>query len=271
MNVGIVDDEQNNRLVIRNIINQNCPTVQITVEEGLIDKAIENLNRFRPELLFLDIELKNGTGFDIIQKLQYNPEIIFTTAYSQYAINAIKVHAFDYILKPINDNELIASLFSVKEKIKKNTQVETREHSVRKFYLINTNEGKQTLNYNHILYFEGAGAYTYCVTPYKRIIFSKNIGEVEKEIPQEVFFRTHNSFIVNLNKIKHIETKRSGHITMDNDDVLPISQRKIKTFLELFKNKVIGGGNTTNTAVWFFYFSAFTLKSNCKSACGACL
>lgn len=247
MNVGIVDDEQNNRQVIRNIINRNCPTVQITVEEGLIETAIKNLNKHKPELLFLDIELKNGTGFDIIQKLDYKPEIIFTTAYSQYAINAIKVHAFDYILKPINDNELINSLFAVKEKIKANAPLpEIRELSSRKFYIINTNDGKQTLNHNHILYFEGAGAYTYCVTPLKRTIFSKNIGEVEKELPQELFYRTHNSFIVNLNKIKHIETRRSGHITMDNDDILPISQRKIKTFLELFKNKVVGSGSHSN-------------------------
>lgn len=236
MTIGIIDDETNNRLLINNMLQAFAPTEQVVVIEGLINTSIEKLNKHKPDLIFLDIELRNGTGFDILKKLEYKPEVIFTTAYSQYAIDAIKVHAFDYILKPINENELINSLNECRLKLtnRKRTGADNRTAIADSFFNIATNEGKLSVNYNDIYYFESSGAYTYCVVRDKKILFSKNIGEVEKEVPKEIFYRTHNSFIVNLNKITKIEMKRNGVIQLDNKDTIPLSQRKTKAFKTIF-------------------------------------
>ncbi len=235
MTVAIIDDEINNRLVIRNILHSSCPFADIVVEEGLIDVSIQKINLLKPELIFLDIELKNGTGFDIIKKLDYNTEIIFTTAYSQYAIDAIKVRAFDYILKPINEDELIEAVgrFITKKEEAKN--LINSSGISGGFFSFATSEGKQSINYNQIFYFESSGSYTFCVTDTKKIIFSKNIGEVEKEIPASIFFRTHHSFIVNLYKIEKVKITRGGQISLFNGDFIPVSQRKTMQFIKLMK------------------------------------
>ncbi|MCC6372312.1 MAG: response regulator transcription factor [Bacteroidia bacterium] len=240
MTIGIIDDETNNRLLINNMIQAFAPNEQVVVIEGLISNAIEKLNKHKPDLIFLDIELRNGTGFDILKKLDYKPEIIFTTAYSQYAIDAIKIHAFDYILKPINENELIRSLNDCKDKLegRKIGDTENRPVINDAFFNIATNEGKISLNYNDIFYFESSGAYTFCVVRDKKLLFSKNIGEVEKEVPKEIFFRTHNSYIVNLGKISKVEIKRNGNIWLANNDIIPLSQRKIKIFKVLINKKL---------------------------------
>jgi two-component system, LytTR family, response regulator len=237
--VGIIDDEKANRSVIKNILTEYCAYANIIVEDGLIESSVKELNLKKPEVIFLDIELKNGTGFDILTQLNYKPEVIFTTAYSQYAINAIKIKAFDYILKPINEEELVNSLKNCKEKILNAKEFAKNALGTDTFYNIATNEGKLSLNFNDILYFEGSGSYTYCVTVSKKILFSKNIGEVEKEIASSLFFRTHHSYIVNLTKINRIEIKRNGKLFLNNNESIPLSQRKIKEFKIFFQSKII--------------------------------
>lgn len=236
MTIGIIDDETRNRLLLKSILQAYAPEEQIIVDEGLIEPAIEKLNHLRPDVVFLDIELKNGTGFDILKGLTYSPEVIFTTAYSQYAIDAIKVHAFDYILKPINEKELVASLNQCRNKIEKNKTQEVPAPIGKSFFNIATVEGKISLNYADIFYFESSGSYTYCATPDKKILFSRNIGEVEKELPKNIFFRTHHSFIVNLTKVNKIEIKRNGKLHLNNSEVIPLAQRKIKEFKQFFNN-----------------------------------
>lgn len=235
MTVGVIDDETANRQVIKNILSTYCPEVTVTVDEGQIDAAVEALNAKRPELLFLDIELRSGTGFDIIARLSYKPEIIFTTAYSQYAINAIKVRAFDYLLKPINEEELVAGVNNYLAKRQELDTVEQKSQAGSNFFNTSTNEGKIALNYNEIYYFEGSGSYTYCITRTKKYIFSKNLGELEKDLPKEFFFRTHHSYLVNLSKVNKIEIRRNGKLFLENNDVIPLAQRKIKEFKAFFQ------------------------------------
>lgn len=236
MKVAIVDDELMNRLVIRKIVKGNCPWVDIVVDEELIDNAVASINAARPDVVFLDIRLKNGTGFDIMRELEYKPRVIFTTAYSEYAIKAFKVQAFDYLLKPIDENELIDSLERCRQlMVKAELQEPREEKTVQGFYSYATSSGKTTISFDEINYFEGSGAYTFIITRDDKILLSKNIGEIEKEVPASLFYRTHNSYIVNVKKIKSVDAKRSGQITLMNDDVIPLSQRKAKEFLELLK------------------------------------
>lgn len=239
MTIGIIDDEVHNRLVLRNIITSHFKntSTKIIVDEGLIEIAIEKINSKQPDLIFLDIQLKNGTGFDIIEKLKYSPIIILTTAYSQYAIKAIKKNVFDYLLKPINEKELIESIERTQEKTNELLLYQANNTNASDgFYNYSTSAGKFSINLNEIYYFESAGSYSFMATAHKKIILSKNIGEIEKEINSDLFFRTHSGFIVNMSVIKTVESKRNGEVILLNNIKIPVSQRRVKEFLSQLKS-----------------------------------
>ncbi len=229
MKVGIVDDEVPSRQVIRNILKSYCAYADIVVEEGSVSKAISSLNEKKPDVVFLDIELRGGNGFDVLKGLTYEVMVIFTTAYSEYALNAIKVKAFDYLLKPIQEAELVAAMSLCRDKVQ-NSRNRDKNDSEIAFFSFASLDGTHVIPYNEILYFEGSGAYTYCVRDSGRTLFSKHLGEVEKDVTDNGFFRTHHSFILNLSKIEKAELKRSGKVFLKGGHVVPVAQRKIKEF-----------------------------------------
>lgn len=242
MKIGIIDDEVHNRLIIKKIIEKRFPLILIVVEEGIVERAIEKINNEKPDLVFLDIKLKNGTGFEVIDGLNYTPKIIFTTAYGEFAIQAIKIKAFDYLLKPIDDNELVASVKQVEKiEIESRVQAQRDPEIGMDFYYYATKAGKMSVRKSDILFFESSGAYTYIVAENQKVLISKSIGEIEQELRESIFFRTHNSFMVNITKIKKIDIKRGGFVTLKNDHVVPIAQRKVKDFVNL-----LGGNNKKN-------------------------
>lgn len=227
--IAIIDDELHNRIVIRRIIESKCPHHQIVVDEGSIEKSVAEINTHKPDLIFLDIRLKNGTGFDIVEKLTYKPKIVFTTAYSEYALRAFKVHAVDYILKPIDEKELLDSIAKI-EKKPANQPAQNLNT-----YHYNLSGEKKSILYDDIIYFESAGTHTYLASETERILIPINLGEIEKELPETRFFRTHHSYIVNLRKIKSVDVKRNGQIHLSNNSVIPVSQRKLPRFLDLIR------------------------------------
>lgn len=226
------------RQVIINILKEYCPYVNIVAEEGSVSRAITSINDARPDLVFLDIELKGGNGFDVLRDLQYSPQIIFTTAYSQYAINAVKVHAFDYLLKPINEEELIASVNKCHEVFLAGQKPKEKADTELGFFSYNSYDGKHAVRYADILFFESSGAYTFCVTSGDKTLISRNLGDIEKELPVKEFFRTHHSYIINLNKIKKVELKRNGTIYLENNHMVPVAQRKIKEFKGFLNDEI---------------------------------
>lgn len=238
MKVAVIDDETPSRQVIINILNVYCPFAEIVAEEGSVAKAITAINETKPEVVFLDIELKGGNGFDVIRDLQYAPQIIFTTAYSQYAINAIKVHAFDYLLKPINEDELVNTIKKYKNHVAAVQKQKDKPETEINFFTYSSHEGKHVIRYTDIIYFESSGAYTYCVTSAGKTLISRNLGEVEREVAGDEFFRTHHSFIINLKKIIKVELKRNGKIYLENGDTVPVAQRKIKKFKSYLNDDV---------------------------------
>lgn len=236
MKVGIIDDEIHNRKVIKSILAEYSKDTELVAEEGSVTGAAKILNEFRPDVVFLDIQLKGGTGFDVINQLTYSPEIIFTTAYSEYAINAFKVKAADYLLKPINEEELLNSLEQCREKINIQNQIRRQSTENPLFFHVSTIEGRQSFRLDEILYFESSGSYTYCVTNNRRILFSRNLGDVEKDLLAPNFFRIHHSFVVNVSKIKRVEFKRNGLVHLINNDSIPVAQRKTKAFREVLES-----------------------------------
>ncbi len=207
-------------------------------------EALEYLDRNEntPDCLFLDIEMPTMDGFQFIQKLKNKAfPVIITTAYNQYAIKALKYEAIDYLLKPIDSDDLNATLVKIRKYNSKNYTADKLEkillnfhsNSIQKKITINTDGKLVFLGSDEILYAESDGNYTTIhLTDGHRIVLTKKLKEVNEILPTDTFFRVHNSFIVNLNKIKEF-LKTDGYVILESNHKIPVSRKKKSDFLDL--------------------------------------
>jgi two-component system LytT family response regulator len=237
LKVVIVEDEVNNVLLIREMLKKlNFPTEVVGVASE-VNEAVDVISNTSPQLVLLDIMIKGGTSFTVLEKLgNYRFEIIFITAYNQFALDAIKKQTLDYILKPINTEEFILALENCKKKLDEKSKIDLLQSEAKQHFQIKTHGGTEIILLSEIIYFSAEGSYTKCVTEKNSMIVSKNIGELEAELPTNRFFRCHHSFIINTQHIQKIEFGRSGTITCTGKNEVPVSQRKKKEFID-FLNK----------------------------------
>ena len=195
-----------------------------------------------PDCLFLDIEMPTMDGFQFIQKLKNKDfPVVITTAYNQYAIKALKNEAIDYLLKPIDSDDLNDTILKIK---KFNSRTYTAERlekillnfnttSIQKKITINTDGKLVFLQSNEILYVESDGNYsTIFLTDGHKIVLTKKLKEVNEILPSDTFYRIHNSYIINLNKIKEF-IKTDGYIVLETNHKIPVSRQKKSDFLDL--------------------------------------
>ena len=205
-------------------------------------EALKYLEQYPPDCLFLDIEMPTMDGFQFIQKLQ-NKEfpVVITTAYNQYAIKALKNEAIDYLLKPIDTDDLNATIAKIKKFNSKNYTAEKLEKILLKFnsdslqkkITINTDGKLLFLQSDEILFAESDGNYsTLFLSDGQKILLTKKLKEVNQILPKDTFFRIHNSFIINLNKIKEF-LKTDGYVILQSNHKIPVSRQKKSDFLEL--------------------------------------
>ncbi|WP_298485080.1 LytTR family DNA-binding domain-containing protein [uncultured Maribacter sp.] len=205
-------------------------------------KALSYLETNTPDCLFLDIEMPTMDGFQFIQKLQNkNFPVVITTAYNQYAIKALKNEALDYLLKPIDTDDLEETIVKIKKFNAKNLTVDKLEKILLNFNS-STNTKKITFNTdgkllflesNEILYAESDGNYsTIFLTDGQKIVLTKKLKEVNELLPPDTFFRIHNSYIINLNKIKEF-LKTDGYVILNSNHKIPVSRQKKSDFLDL--------------------------------------
>ena len=205
-------------------------------------EALKYLEQNPPDCLFLDIEMPTMDGFQFIQKLQ-NKEfpVVITTAYNQYAIKALKNEAIDYLLKPIDTDDLNATIAKIKKFNSKNYTAEKLEKILLKFnsdslqkkITINTDGKLLFLQSDEILFEESDGNYsTLFLSDGQKILLTKKLKEVNQILPKDTFFRIHNSFIINLNKIKEF-LKTDGYVILQSNHKIPVSRQKKSDFLDL--------------------------------------
>jgi len=227
MRTLIVEDEIAGQELLKKNISENFPECKIVAVIDNVEEAVKQINLLKPELLFLDIHIKGGTGFDVLKQVSEKTfEIIFITAYNDYTLQALRSQAIDYILKPINTNEFIDAVKRVFKLIhiaKKETQV------TASFLSVYTSSGLEFIKFDNIVFLEADGAYTTIHTQEGYVVSTKNIGEYESLLPP-VFYRCHHSFIININQIKKFTKGRSGVLIMNNDHHVAVSQRKMKEF-----------------------------------------
>ncbi len=226
----LIEDEINVREGLKKMIKIIAPQVQIIAETAFVKEAVELINTHKPELIFLDIELEDGTGFDVLNQVKLDGlNILFTTAYNQHAIKAFKYSAVDYLLKPIDPTELDLAIKRAEQKIQNNTAyqellqtLKDNLNNVDKKIVLKTTNQNHIINTQDIIRLEADGAYTNFITISKKIITSKNL-KYYQEILDDNFIRSHQSHLINK---KHIKSVKNTTIIMSNSDLVPISSRK---------------------------------------------
>lgn len=234
----IVDDEKNNRIALLKLIEKFCPQVQIIADCEGVDAAIEIISKHPTDVIFLDVEMPGKNGFDLLAHYNYQCpfEVIFTTAYSQYAVKAFRFSALDYLLKPVDPEELVKAVhrLSVKkaEEIK-HKQFELLENSIqhkdlsKKQLAISTLEGIYFASLDEIVHVDADSSYTkiYLSTG-DMIMSSKPLKYFEELLEDYDFVRVHQSHIINLKHIRRYVRGDGGQVIMMNGTEIEVSRRK---------------------------------------------
>lgn len=234
MKAIIIDDEKNGAEVLKLLLEQNCPTVKIEAVEYSPEDGIKAIQQHKPDVVFLDIEMPMSTGFDVIEATkQFNYEVIFTTAYEQYAIKALKVHAADYILKPIDVDELIEAVSKTQKRIsdKKKTVPENFEELV--LNVINKNrkisipsqDGIILVDIADIMRLEAESNYThFYLKDRKKITASKTLKSFEEQLLKNNFCRVHSAHLVNLAYVEKYIKGDGGMLILKDSTNIPVSR-----------------------------------------------
>ena len=243
----IVDDVKKSRDGISRIIAENNYDVQVVAEASCIKDAELEIKKHQPDIVFLDVEMPDGTGFDLLQKLK--PvffKVIFITAYHEFSIKAFKYSAIDYILKPIDKKDLQDAIHRAKEEVDKESLI-TKLNSLfsninatnqlpRKLVL-KTAERIFSLDINEIVRCEADKNYTqFFLIDGKKILVSKTMKEYSELLPKPQFFRAHHSHLINMNHFDYFLKTDGGMIIMKDHSKVPLSSRKKDDLIKWIEN-----------------------------------
>jgi len=243
----IIDDETLAKDTTRSLIGLYCPSVSIVAEAEDIRTAEEAIRVHKPDLVFLDISMPGGDGFELIRR--YNPlpfKVIFITAHHEHAVRAFRVSALDYLLKPVNPDELVAAVEKAEALIGKDSlgqkleafiaNMENISLDVKKIVL-KTSDNIHVVNVSDIIRCEADRNYSsFFLTGKKPILVSNTLKEYEELLLPSRFFRPHQSHLVNLRHIERYEKKDGGCLVMKDGSTVPVSVRRKDELLALLQN-----------------------------------
>jgi len=238
----IIDDEKNNRNKIREMLENHFPNVEVVDEADGVKSGLESIVNHAPELVLLDIRLKDGDAFDLLNQLgQVNFKIIFITAYEEYALKAIKFSALDYLLKPVLLDDLKAAIAKAVSQMLNELNLKLLElsnnlkTSPNKRIVLKTAEKLHFVPVQDILRCEADKNYTtFFLTDNKKIVVSGSIKDFEDILSEQGFYRLHKSHIVNLSFIKSYEKADGGTVILSDGSHVPVAMRKKNQLIELF-------------------------------------
>ncbi len=229
--VAILDDEQKSIKSLVYELGQFKERVELVAQFTQVGEAWDQLKGLQLDCLFLDIEMPQMDGFGFLEQcFPRNFEVVFVTAYSEYAIQALREHAFDYLLKPVDGEDLGRVLARLEEKKK-------LEQTGSGKILINTDQELHLIDPNDIVYCSSEGSYSWVVQGSgSKILVSKNLKHLEYVLPEDYFFRIHQSYLVNIRRINLFDKTQSS-VILDSGASLPISRLRKKEFLESLKSQ----------------------------------
>jgi len=232
----IIDDEQHCVRSLLSDLQKNCPSIEIadtcySAKEGIM--AIKKLN---PDLIFLDVEMPWMNGFEMLEILgDVNFSIIFTTAHDEFAAKAFRISAVDYLLKPIDANDLKAAVQKVERKLEEGSNLQhitnllrnIRQPSIEQKIALPQREGYEFIDVSSIIYCQAEGAYTKVFIREKRqMLISRTLGDVEELLPPEIFQRIHHSTLINVTYVSQFLRSDGGYIVLKNGEKLSVSKAK---------------------------------------------
>ena len=242
----IIEDEVNNAELLKHFVSKYCPEIEIIGTCVNKAEALEAIPRLNPQLLFLDIVLEDDTAFDILKEIDFSEmHIIFITAFDEYALKAFRYNATDYLLKPLQIDELLKAVEHTlkreanREFLEKNTleniAQEYKKADTRLVTISNIDKVSFIKN-EEISYCKSSGRYTeFYLKDKRKLLASKSLGEYERELNKTLFFRIHKSYIVNLNAVRQINKKAGNYCELEDGTSLPISRRRLDGLLQFLK------------------------------------
>jgi two-component system, LytTR family, response regulator len=242
----IIDDEKLARDLLREYL-EPMPEIEILDECAKGSEAVEKINKLKPDLIFLDVQMPGMTGFEVLDEIDHEPYVIFTTAYDQYAIKAFEKNAVDYLLKPLDQERFKQAIDrAFKRKKMEEGDIENLLGSLRQVnhrgtydshIFVQKSEKLFNLPIEEIVYLEASGDYTIISTKNDQFVSSSGIGKLEEIMNPDTFIRVHRSTIVNVNYLKEIERHFNGGmiVKMQSGKSFPVS----RTYAKQIRKKVV--------------------------------
>ncbi len=250
----IVDDEPSAISVLTTILKKHCrDDVDLLASASTPEEGKQLIGQLHPDLVFMDVEMPGMTGMDLVRSFT-NPSfrVVFVTAYDAYALEAFRVSAVDYLLKPIGSEDVI----KVVQKVKADVRNELSKLSLQLQHLdtllnnhpdhsdqkigIAMSDKIVFISFSSIIYCEASGPYTHVyLSDGQKLVSSKALGEFEAQLSGNKFFRIHHHYLINLNKVKEFQRNDGGYVIMENGKELEVSQRRRKEFLDAIQDIVV--------------------------------
>lgn len=243
----LVEDEQRGLNTLRNLLEEYCPEIDVVAESMDADEAREQIVKLSPDLVFMDINLAGKTSFDLLKEISNIAfEIIFVTAHHQYALQAFRYSAVDYLMKPLDEDLLIEAVKRATKKISLNSgsnNIDTLLHNLKHpdtqhemKLCVPSIKGFQVIELKNIMYCEASGSYTNLhVAGQSAICSARPIHEYEDMLSNSNFVRIHKSYLVNLSHVKEYVRGEGGSVILSNNQEIEVSRRKKEMFLTEMK------------------------------------
>ena len=245
----IIDDEAHVRESLADMLRSHCPNAKVVAMADGVQSGLKAIRSHQPDLVLLDIKMSDGTGFDLLEKLEnIDFRIIFITAFDQYAIKAFKFSALDYLLKPVESSDLKAAVDKADKLSQKeiNTQLNTlannlqTDEQAKKKIILKTFDNIHLVKVKDIVYLESDGRYTTVwLATGDHVIISETLKHYHEMLNDMGFYRLHKSYLINLEYIQRFEKAEGGYVILEGGAKVPVASRKREDLLELFDR--IGG------------------------------
>jgi two-component system, LytTR family, response regulator len=240
MKACIVDDEKKGRDSLQKLLEQYCSEVQVVGHADSVENAYQFITRNKPDLVFLDVEMPQGSGFELLKKFDKVPfKTIFVTAHQHYAIKAIRFSAVDYLLKPVDVDELVLAVQNAAQASGYNNHnqysalLDNLEHQKPGKIAIPVKDGVTFIDPCDIIRLQADGTYTHIFTGDGKYTASRNIKEYEDLLSDQFFFRAHNSHLINLKHVKHFSRVDGYFVQMSDGSSVEVARRRKDEFLQL--------------------------------------
>lgn len=242
----IIDDKKGAKDTLKLLLKVHCPEISIMAEASNVEEGLEVIAEYSPQLVFLDIEMPDGTGFDLLERVDsVDFKVIFTTGHEQYAIKAFKFSAIDYLLKPIDVDDLKEATAKAQEEIQNETlqlKVGTLLSNLQevsdalKKIVLKDSDAVHIVQINEILYLEANSNYTkFYLTDNREILTSNTLKEYDAILSKAGFYRVHKSYLINLSMVTKFDKREGGTVVLQGNIQLPIASRKKEEFLGLLE------------------------------------